>query len=348
MTCAGVYVSFTTHHHYYVFGGSMELSCSLPPSKHIVEQAQIAQTLGYKRLWVSDSPALYSDPWAALALIGTATEHIGLGVAVLTPSTRHVMANAAAIAGIEAIAPGRLAVGIGTGFTARRTFGKHALSWATTACYIEQLRALLRGETITVDGSLTRLMHPPGVSVATPIATPVLVAANGPKGLEVAQALGDGVISVQAPIAGFSWSAMLQAGTVLHEGEALDSPRVFDAIGPVIASFYHGAYDAMGEGVDGFPNGAQWRAMIESFPEQERHLYLHQEHCYRVSDHDRAHIDVANMAPMTFTGSPDELREKAKGMIDAGLTELLYLPSGPDIPGELERMSKALRDFETT
>jgi len=317
----------------------MELSCSLPPSASIVEQAQLAESLGYRRVWVSDSPALYSDPWAALALVATNTSTIGLGVAVLTPSTRHVMATAAAIAGTEALAPGRLAIAIGTGFTARRMFGKRALSWATTAGYIRTLKALLAGDTVEVDGELTRLMHPAGVSTATPIGTPIIVAANGPVGLEIATELGDGVMSVQAPVAGFEWSALLQGGTVLQEGEDLGSPRVFDAVGPVVASFYHGAYDAMGEGVDGFPNGAAWRAMIESFPDKERHLHLHQEHCYSVSEHDRPHIDVPGMAPMTFTGTAQELRARASDMEAAGLTELLYLPCGPDVPGELERMA---------
>jgi 5,10-methylenetetrahydromethanopterin reductase len=290
-------------------------------------------------VWVGDSPALYPDPWAALALIATHTERIGLGVAVLVPSTRHVMTNAAAIAGLEALASGRLAVAVGTGFTARRAFGKHALGWATTGQYIADLKALLRGETITVDGALTRMMHPAGLSAPTPVKTPVLVAANGPKGLEVARELGDGVISVQAPIPGFAWSAILQGGTVLLDGEELDSPRVFEALGPVVASFYHGAYDAMGEGVDGFPNGAAWRAMIERFPEEERHLYLHQEHCYSISEHDRAHIDVAGMAPMTFTGTAEALQARARDMQAAGMTELLYLPCGPDLLGEMERMA---------
>jgi len=317
----------------------MDLSCSLPPSAAIVSQVQLAESLGYRRVWVSDSPALYSDPWAALALAATATARIGLGVAVLTPSTRHVMANAAAIAGIEALAPGRLAVAVGTGFTARRLFGKKPLTWATTGDYIARLRALLRGETVEVDGALTRLMHPAGISVPTPIDVPVLVAANGPVGLAVARQLGDGVMSVQAPVPGFSRSALLQGGTVLDEGEGLDSPRVFEALGPVIASFYHGAYDALGEGVDGFPGGAAWRAMIEVFPQRERHLHLHRDHCYAIAPHDRPLIDVPAMAPMTFTGTPDELRGRATDMVEQGLTELLYLPAGPDVPGELRRMA---------
>lgn len=316
----------------------MELSCSLPPGIDIVRYAQLAESLGYRRVWVSDSPALYSDPWAALALVASNTRQIGLGTAVLVPSTRHVMVNAAAVAGIEALAPGRLACAVGTGFTARSMFGQKALSWRSTAQYIADLKALLRGETIELEGRKTRLCHPDGISAATPIETPILVAANGPKGLDVARELGDGVMSVQAPIDGFNWSALLQPGTVLEQGESLDSPRVFEAIGPAVASFYHGAYEALGEGVDGFPNGAAWRAMIEQFPADERHLYLHQDHCYRVSDHDRPLLDVPNMAPMTFTGTVAELRERAAGLETAGVSELLYLPLGPDMEREMRAM----------
>ncbi len=317
----------------------MKLSCSLPPSLNLIKQAQLAESLGYERVWVGDSPALYSDPWVALSQVAANTSKIGLGIAVLVPSTRHVMVNAAAICGIEAQAPGRLAVAIGTGFTARRLFGKGPMSWASTADYIRQLKALLNGETIVLDGAKTKLMHPAGMSAPLPLKTPILVAANGPKGIEAARELGDGVMSVQAPIGGFDWSVLLQPGTVLEDGETLDSKRVFEAVGPAIATFYHGAYEAMGEGVDGFPNGAAWRAMIESFPKDEQHLYLHQEHCVGVNEHDRPHLDVANMAPLTFTGTVDELKQKAADLEAAGLSELLYMPLGPDIERELKTMA---------
>lgn len=321
---------------------TIDLSCSLPPGVDLVRHAKIAETLGYHRVWVSDSPALYSDPWAGLALVASNTSRIGLGVSVLVPSTRHVMVNAAAIAGIEALASGRLACAIGTGFTARSMFGQGALSWLTTAQYIADLKALLRGDTIELNGRKTRMSHPDGISVTTPIETPILVAANGPKGIDVARELGDGIMSVQAPIGGFNWSVLLQPGTVLEQGESLSSPRVFESIGPAVASFYHGAYEALGEGVDGFPNGSAWRQMIEQYPEDERHIHLHQEHCYRVNDQDRPLIDVPNMAGMTFTGTAAELRERALQLQAAGVTELLYIPMGHDMEREMRAMRKVI------
>ena len=53
-----------------------------------------------------DWAQIYRPNWVALALIAANTDSIGLGVAVLTPSTRHVMANAAAIAGYLTQKPG--------------------------------------------------------------------------------------------------------------------------------------------------------------------------------------------------------------------------------------------------
>ena len=58
-----------------------------------------------------------------LALAAQRTERIGLGPGVLVPSLRHPMVNAAATATLCALAPGRVAVSFGTGFTGRRAMG---------------------------------------------------------------------------------------------------------------------------------------------------------------------------------------------------------------------------------
>ena len=130
----------------------MRISCGLAPSLDTVEHAKLAEELGYDRVWLYDSPAIYLDIWASLALVASATERIGLGTAVLVPGLRNVVAEAAAIATIEAVAPGRLALGYGTGATARWTFGKRPLSLASVGEHVRKLRALLRGEVVEVDG----------------------------------------------------------------------------------------------------------------------------------------------------------------------------------------------------
>ena len=174
----------------------MELSCAFPPSLAAVDHIVEAERLGYERAWLFDSPALYPDIWAIAALAAVRTERIGLGPAVLVPNLRHPLTQASAIATLEHLAPGRAVVAIGTGFTGRMAMGKNALTWAYTRRYIEQLRALLRGEAVEVDGAIVQMLHGDGFAPERPIATPIVVAANGPKGMDVAGELGDGVMTI--------------------------------------------------------------------------------------------------------------------------------------------------------
>ena len=106
----------------------MDVSAAFPPGPQTPDHIALAEELGFRRAWVYDSPALYSDVWVTLGRAADRTSRIGLGTGVMIPSLRHVMVTAAAIAGLEAIAPGRTAVGIGSGFTGRMTLGKRPSS----------------------------------------------------------------------------------------------------------------------------------------------------------------------------------------------------------------------------
>ena len=317
----------------------MQLSCTFPPGPRVVEYAQLAERLGYARVWLYDSPLLYPDVWMTLVRIADATRRIGLGPGVLVPSLRHVAAQAAAIATLEAQAPGRVAVAIGTGFTGRRLLGKAPLAWRTVEAYLRALRGLLHGEEPVVDGARLRLLHGEGFAPPRPIAVPILVAANGPRGLAVAREHGDGVLALADPPAGFAWCALARSGTVLEPGETLTSARVFDALAPAIALVYHATYESAGAAVDQLPGGVAWRAAIERVPPERRHLVVHEGHCVAVPARERALLDPA-VGAMTFTGSEGELRERWSALAAAGTTELAYAPAGPDIARELRAMAR--------
>ncbi|MBV8988946.1 MAG: LLM class flavin-dependent oxidoreductase, partial [Solirubrobacterales bacterium] len=96
-----------------------------------------------------------------LALSARQTQRIGLGPGVLVPSLRHPMVNAAATAALVALAPERVVVAFGTGFTGRRAMGYRAIPWAYMEAYIRAYRGLLRGETIEWEGARMRMLHPP-------------------------------------------------------------------------------------------------------------------------------------------------------------------------------------------
>ena len=198
----------------------MQISCAFPPGPHVVDHIVEAERLGYERAWLFDSPALYGDIWVIAALAAQRTTRIALGPAVLVPDLRHPLAQASAIATLEQLVPGRVAVAIGTGFTGRMAMGQKPLTWAWTRRYVEQLRALLRGEKVDVDGAIVQMLHGSEFAPPRPIRTPIVIAANGPKGLAVARELGDGVMTIGGGDHDFDWCSVLAFGTVLDDGES--------------------------------------------------------------------------------------------------------------------------------
>jgi 5,10-methylenetetrahydromethanopterin reductase len=316
----------------------MRLSCALVPRPGVAELAVRAEELGYSRVWFADSPALYGDVWIAVAEAARATSRVDLGTSVLIPSLRHVVVTAAAIAHVEAIAPGRLRVAFGTGFTGRRMLGQRALPLRVLGQYVRQLRALLRGEEVLVDGAATRLMHPEGVVAPRPLATPIWIAANGPRGAALAAEVGDGLVCAGVVPAGARDAAYLAMGSVLRDAETPASPAVLERIGPAIAVVWHGTYEAAGAAVDQLPGGKGWREEIERFPASSRHLHVHEGHLVELTERDRRHL-APELAGLTFTGTPGQLRERAAQLAAQGVGEIVYWPLGPDLPGELERMA---------
>jgi 5,10-methylenetetrahydromethanopterin reductase len=322
---------------------AMELSCAFPAALQHVDHAVLAESLGYSRVWFYDSPALYEDVWMVLALAADRTSRVGLGPAVVVPDLRHVLVTASAIATLADLAPGRAQVAIGTGFTGRMVLGQPPLPWKFVERYVRDLRALLRGEQVEVDGRAIQMIHPPGYGPPRPIDVPVLIAANGPKGLAVAEELGDGVMCVVNPASGWDRCALLTFGTVLDDGEEPGDERPLAAAGPAAAVAYHGLYEANPDAVDGLPGGAAWRAAIEAVPESSRHLAIHEDHLVALTDRDRqALADPSLISGFTWTGSPAAVRARVAVAVEGGATELLYAPMGPDVERELRTFQRAV------
>ena len=255
----------------------MEISCAFPTALDSPDHIALAEELGYDRAWLYDTPQQSTDVWVTLALAAERTERIGLGPGVLVPSLRHPMVNAAATANLVALAPGRVVVAFGTGFTGRRAMGYRAIPWAFMDAYIRAYRGLLRGETIEWEGARMRMLHPPGHGAARPVEVPIIIAALGPKGAGVARELGDGLyITLALPefATEFSWVSYLFWGTIRDDGEDPDSDRVRAAGGPGWALAYHGAYE-FGTPLEDLPGGAEWKAVVERTAPEERHLAVH-------------------------------------------------------------------------
>ena len=231
--------------------------------------------------------------------------------------------------------PGRVAVAIGTGFTGRMAMGQKPLTWAWTRRYVEQLRALLRGEKVDVDGAIVQMLHGSEFAPPRPIRTPIVIAANGPKGLAVARELGDGVMTIGGGDHDFDWCAVLAFGTVLDDGESPGSERALAAAGPALTVVYHAMYEGDPASVDALPGGVEWRKRLEEVPRNERHLAVHDDHLVRVTERDRPLLDGELLKAFTWTGSAPEVRMRIDALAGSGATEILYAPMGPDVPREL-------------
>ncbi len=318
------------------FCRDVDISCAFATSPDTPDHVALAEELGYRRAWLYDSPALYPDLWATMALAAERTSTIGLGTGVIVPRLRHVITTAAAAAHIEALAPGRLVIGVGTGFTGSRALGQKAMRWADVAAYVEALRGLLRGETVEWEGAAVRLMHPEGFSAPLPLDVPIVIAAEGPKGIDVARRLGDGLFITVLPPQDFDWTIRLVFGTVLEDGEDVRSERVIAAAGPAVAVLYHGLYELRGaEGVALFPGGPEWVAAAEAVPEPERHLAIHDRHLHSLNELDRGRVSPDLIGQLTLTGTPDELRAKVSEIAASGVTEIAYQPIGPDVSARI-------------
>ena len=326
---------------------SAQFATSLQSPQHIA----IAEELGYRRAWLFDTPHQSPDVWMMLALAADATTRIGLGPGVLVPNLRHPMVNASAAAALAALAPGRVAVAFGTGFAGARALGSTPTRWSYLREYVRTFRALLAGDEVNWNGATMQMMHGQDAAPARPVDIPVLISALGPKGIDVATELADGLFSVNDETryaARFPWAALGVHGTVLAEGEPLNSPRVRAAAGPGNALAYHAAYEFGGD-VTTLPGGDAWLAHITAVPEARRHLAVHDQHLTALNAADDAAWDAGSWRAIpttTLTGSATHVAAQVARIAERGITEVIYQPTGPDIPGELDAFLNATRAID--
>jgi 5,10-methylenetetrahydromethanopterin reductase len=325
-------------------------SCALPPSVGIVARARLAERLGYHRVWVFESSAVYGDMWVALARMAEATERIGLATGVAIPGLRHPMVTASAAATVEELAPGRLVVAFGTGATGRMTLGQKPVRLTELASHVEQVRSLLAGEVVEIDGRSCQMAHLPGFASDRPIDVPVWLAVSGPKGLRVAKEIGvPGVIATSMPpggLHGWADAALLRFGTVLDPGEDHRSPRVRAAAGPGYVSIAHFTWERAGDAVDSIPGGREWRAALAAErPPHEQHLIVHQGHLTSLTDRDQALVAAAGpgLLAVGWSGDAATIAERTDETAAEGVTEVVYVPAGPDPDRELTAFAAAAR-----
>ena len=126
----------------------MEFGIVLPTRADAWKVGQRAEQMGASHAWFYDTALLNAEIFVAMGAAAVKTERIVLATGVLTPSNQLAPVAASGLESLNLLAPGRIAFGVGTGFTGRRTMGQGPMKLADLETYVRQIEALLRGERI--------------------------------------------------------------------------------------------------------------------------------------------------------------------------------------------------------
>jgi F420-dependent oxidoreductase-like protein len=159
------------------------------------DDARWAEEAGLSTIWIPQIPDEF-DALTAAALLGDSTARIEIGTAVVPVQPRHPIALAQQALSTQAACDGRLALGLGVShhWIIDEMLGlPYERPLATMRSYLDVLDAALAGPgTVDVDNDHFRIHNPLDVTDVAP--TPVLLAALGPKMLQLAGERTDGTI----------------------------------------------------------------------------------------------------------------------------------------------------------
>jgi len=122
-----------------------------------------------------------------MTLMAANTRHMRIGPCVTNPAVRDITVTASLFATLNLISGGRMDLGIGRGDSSRRVLGKKPVTPKELEQSIQAFRDLTAGREIQYDGQPTRITW----SKQSP---PVWVAGYGPKVLNMAGRVADGII----------------------------------------------------------------------------------------------------------------------------------------------------------
>jgi alkanesulfonate monooxygenase SsuD/methylene tetrahydromethanopterin reductase-like flavin-dependent oxidoreductase (luciferase family) len=318
------------------------------------------EDLGYDAAWVPDTQMMWSDCYATMALAAHHTSRIRIGTGVAIAGTRIAPTTAAAISSINAIAPGRIFLGIGTGHTAMRVMGQDPIPIKEFRDYLRVVRALLDGEEVdyTYRDKTTAIVwqnHGSGFrNIEDRI--PIYVAANGPRALRAAGMYGDGLIAVfneQKEILEFNLrhihegaakagrklddyhTVSLTNAVILRAGEKLTDAAVIERAGSWVVTALHFIFEIWRYTKDDSVVPEYMKGIWEEYvdhvsdfplPKEKWHQVLHEGHCSYFTPGERKFVTPAMLEGTSIVGGPSEVAEKIRAAAKHGLGEVSLLP----------------------
>ena len=315
--------------------------------KHVA----LAESQGFSHAWFGDSQMVWADVYQCMALCAANTTTIKLGTNVTNPSSRIAPVTAGNFATLNVLAPGRVIMGIGTGNTSRRTLGMPAARLAEMRTHVDVCRGLLRGETVPYQEGerqrMIRFLNPDEGFINLANRIPVYVAGSGPKTLELAGEIGDGVIlfgTVGDSLLKYTLSHIRRGAeragkrledlyilvlTALHftkPGESLADLQ--QAVGPLVVSECNifalsvtDPYQLPGDIRDELMT-FKHAYRTPTAPIETRHLDLYTGYCAEFKPEHEPLVTERMIKETTLTGTPEEIRERIRSMQALGVKQV--------------------------
>jgi 5,10-methylenetetrahydromethanopterin reductase len=305
----------------------------------VLQIVGLADNLGVRNAWLGDSQIIWREAYTLLGASSVLTKNIILGPGVTNVTTRHLSVIASAMLTLSELSDGRAALGVGSGDSAVRTLGLESASQRVLSERLRTLRTLLAGEEAhdASTGSYQpyRIVYANGEK-ETARRIPLYLAASGPRSLELAGRVADGVILLVGSTPDAIEAAIdhVEAGADAA-GRSLDDVHTVLWTPVSIAGSGQRARDAVRPYVAGNVNvRAPWtnrltgqeRKAIENVRSQyhyRSHMRLTAQHAAAVPDSLVGKVAIAG----TVDECSDRLREIAKtrvqqiGAVPAGNTD---------------------------
>jgi 5,10-methylenetetrahydromethanopterin reductase len=160
-------------------------------------QARLADDNGFESVWVAEG-RLARDGIVPAAIIASRTRHVKIGTGVVNNKSRNAALMAVTFKTLDEVAPGRAILGIGAWWEPLATKVGQPLRKPLKSMreYITVLQTFFRNELVDFDGEFVAMR---GVRFDSmyrenkPVDIPIYIGAVGPKMLELAGEISDGV-----------------------------------------------------------------------------------------------------------------------------------------------------------
>lgn len=192
---------------------TVQVDIRVPVGRPIPQLADFIRTCedaGLHGVGINDHHHQGRDVYVALAVAAARTSRLSLFPATSNPVTRHPLVLASNINALAEVAPDRVMLTLAPGFISVEKAGHPQARRKELGAVVTAARELLAGRTVVRDG------HELEMHNAVEPAPPVYVLASGPKMIELAGEVADGVLMM----VGLHPDGIAAAREHLHAGEA--------------------------------------------------------------------------------------------------------------------------------